>query len=64
MSNQPKHLIDEADVGSGDKTPADHETEQLIKEVGKAKKHADAQRGIKQGEDNQQNAAPAQNHSL
>ena len=64
MSNQPKHLIEEADVGSGDKTPADHETEKLIEEVGKAKQQADAQRGIKQGGDHQQNAAPAQKHSL
>lgn len=62
MSNQPKHLLDEADVGSGDKTPADHETEKLIQEVGQEKQKADAQRGVKQGGSKQQNTAPAPKH--
>lgn len=59
MGNQTRHFMNESDVGSGDKTPADHETEKLIEEVGKARKNADAQRGVKQDVANQ-NSAPTQ----
>ncbi|MGZ3237042.1 MAG: hypothetical protein ACXU8A_06680 [Burkholderiaceae bacterium] len=62
MGNHPRHFMNEADIGSGDKTPADHETEQLIEEVGKAKKNADAQRGVKQDATKQQNSAATQKH--
>jgi hypothetical protein len=28
-----KHLIEEADIGSGEKTPAEHDTEELIRQI-------------------------------
>jgi hypothetical protein len=33
MKKQPRHLIDEADIGSGEKTPAEHETDKMIQEL-------------------------------
>jgi hypothetical protein len=62
MGNHHRHFMNEADIGSGDKTPADHETEKLIEEVGKEKQKADAQRGVKQNVGNQQNSGSAQKH--
>lgn len=62
MGNQTRHFMNESDVGSGDKTPADHETEKLIEEVGKAKHNADVQRGVKQDVTNRQNSASTQKH--
>ena len=62
MGNHPGHFMNESDIGSGDKTPADHETEKLIEEVGKEKQKADAQRGVKQNAGNHQHSAPTQKH--
>jgi hypothetical protein len=39
MTKQYKHLIDEADIGSGEKTPGQQETEKFIEEVGKDRKN-------------------------
>ncbi|MGZ3159976.1 MAG: hypothetical protein ACXU7H_12890 [Burkholderiaceae bacterium] len=62
MSNEPKHLMNEADVGSGDKTAADHDTEKLIEQVGQAKKNADAKRGVKPDTDSKKHSAQTQRH--
>jgi hypothetical protein len=34
MKEQPKDLRNEADIGSGEKTPGEHETEKMIEQVG------------------------------
>ena len=33
MTNQPQHMMEEADIGSGEKKPADRETEKEIRKV-------------------------------
>jgi hypothetical protein len=63
MSNQSRSVLHEADIGSGEKTAADHETEKLIEEVGKDKKNADAKRGVKEG-NLKQEPATQQNYSV
>lgn len=30
---QSRHMPDEADIGSGEKTPAQHDTEELIRQI-------------------------------
>jgi hypothetical protein len=34
MQNQTKHMIDEADVGSGEKQPGQEEAEKIIEQIG------------------------------
>jgi len=53
MGKQIRHLHDEADIGSGEKTPADHETENLIDQLGRHDAHKQQggeqqQRAVKQ----------------
>ncbi len=64
MGKQTRHLRDEVDIGSGEKTPGEHDTEKLIEEVGKDKKNADRQMDMKQKHDavNKQNSTPLENH--
>lgn len=33
MTNQPQHMMEEGDIGSGEKNPADRETEKEIRKV-------------------------------
>ena len=35
---QAHALMDEADIGSGEKTPGEHETDEIVSQVGKAEK--------------------------
>ena len=62
MSKHTKHFMNEADIGSGDKTPADHETEKLIEEIGKDKQKADTERGVKQNAGNKHNFGSGKKH--
>jgi hypothetical protein len=47
MSGQSRHFMNESDIGSGDKTAADHETQQLIEEIGNDRKNAASQKSEK-----------------
>ena len=42
MANQPHHMLEEADIGSGEKKPADRETEKEIRKVHEQSPHAPA----------------------
>lgn len=48
MGNQTGHWMDEHDIGSGDKSPAEHETEKMIEEVGKNRSNPVPQKDMKQ----------------
>jgi hypothetical protein len=40
MKNQPANLPEEADIGSGEKTPGQQDTEKLIEQVGTERKQS------------------------
>jgi hypothetical protein len=48
MSNQAGHWMNEHDIGSGDKSLAEHETEKMIEEVGKNRNNPVPQKDMKQ----------------
>ncbi|MDB5762911.1 MAG: hypothetical protein JWQ21_1906 [Herminiimonas sp.] len=56
MTAQVKSLIDEADIGSGDKTPGQHDTEKMIEQIGESRhENAHQKDGTKQNTDSEQN---------
>jgi hypothetical protein len=44
MGGQSRHFMNESDIGSGDKTAADHETQQLIEQIGHDGKNPTSQK--------------------
>jgi hypothetical protein len=42
MQNPPAHLPEEADIGSGEKTPGQRDTEKLIEQVGTERKQPES----------------------
>lgn len=40
MNNQTKHMIDEADIGSGEKQPGQEDTEKIIEQIGEIEQDA------------------------
>jgi len=49
MQNPIKHMPNEADVGSGEKGPAEKETERMIEQVGDKVSETHADQGRKDG---------------
>lgn len=39
MKNQERHMLDEADIGSGEKTPGQEDTDKIIEQIGKNRKN-------------------------
>jgi hypothetical protein len=64
MGGQSRHFMNESDIGSGDKTPADHETQQLIEQIGNERKNAASQKDEKRPRESgsQQHNQPNRNH--
>jgi hypothetical protein len=64
MGSQRKHLLNEADIGSGDKSPAEEDTERMIEEVGKNTNNPVPQKDMKQQYDanRKQNSGSAETH--
>jgi hypothetical protein len=56
--------MNESDIGSGDKTPADHETQKLIEEIGNDRKNAASQKDTRQQQNagDRQHGGPNENH--
>lgn len=61
MGTQDGHWMDEHDIGSGDKSLAEHETEKMIEEVGKNRNNPVPRKDVKQPQsDSKQNAVKAE----